>query len=421
MTEKKSFSHNETIQKNDKVESKKKRNFSSTHRAVRRHHAIYKFVIIASFCSVIGGGFLWVYWENKQRQDQIIILREKITDLQTSLTEKTKKDNDTGAMMQNELTSLHNYVADQRKFIAAFKDTLALNSKSIQKISERLSAMSPTETNNWLISEANYLVTLAGRKIWQDRDFVTARLLLKSANNNLASTNDPSLLPARKAISHDLMKLTSISQLDLNGIVFQLMSLANQVSALPLVKNYDQIGISIEQHDDSFTNPQTNDVIKDTSTTFLSQLKLWSNNISKNFRIFLRNFIQINRYNEFTDCVIKAGDDKKIIDQCRIYRGLITPEQSLYLRENMRLQLYIASQAALRHQNDLYQQGLNDVSNSIYAYFDLHSPATYSFLNDINDLKTQSINYTNLPDSLESAVALDKVMQTRIRSLLTAQ
>src|SRR5699024_10832899 len=104
---------------------------------------------------------------------------------------------------------------------------------------DKINAMSRTDTGAWLIAEADYFVKLAGRKIWQDEDYVTASLLLKSADSTLSQTNDPSLIIVRKALSKDISKLTAISQVDTDGINIQLMQLANQVSQLKFKVNND--------------------------------------------------------------------------------------------------------------------------------------------------------------------------------------
>lgn len=404
--------------------TEKKREVHPKHKSYSRclNAKIVIFASIIALIILIVGLYLYGYWQNKLQQAKIESLQKQVADLHVELSEKTVQDSTFISSAKMQLLLFQKQLQDDQKSIDNLHNSVENNDKSIAKISERISAISPTESNNWLISEANYLVSLAGRKIWQDQDYITARLLLKSANKNLAATRDSSLLPARQAINQDLTALAQISQVDLDGIIFQLISLANQVSSLPLVKNYDQIGSTRKEHDDSFAEkPLSSSENENTPVLSLpAQLKQWSHQFNAGLTKFMRQFIEIEKYNEFTDCVIKAGDDRNTIRQCRLYRGLITPEQSLYLRENIRLQLYIASQAAIRHQNDIYQQALKDVSTWIYAYFDLHNPTTYAFMEDIEELQKQSITHEHVPSSLKSASVLDKIMQTRIRSLLTA-
>lgn len=426
MTEKKSVAEKNNTQNSNKNESEEKRTVSSKNKQTINCNSGFRFAVfsIFLFLCIALGLYLYNCWKDKLQQTKIASLLEKITRLQIELSEKNEQNKNVIEEIQTQLMTLQKQSQDNQQSIIATNDALKTTNNNIGKMSERLSAVSPTESHHWLISEANYLVNLAERKIWQDQDYVTARLLLKNADNNLAATNDASLLPARKAISQDLTALSGISQIDLAGVIFQLMSLANQISALPLVKNYEQIDISIEQHDDSLVEDSRYPLTEVAKTkhdhSFLNQLKIWGKNLNKNLSTFMRNFIEVEKYNEFSHCIAKAANNKAAINQCKVYRGLISPEQSLYLRENIRLQLYIALQAVIHHQNDIYQQALSDVSSWIYAYFDITDPVAKAFLNDIEELQKQPIHDEHVPKSLSSLPILNKLMQTRIRSLLTA-
>ena len=59
---------------------------------------------------------------------------------------------------------------------------------------------------------ADFLVKLAGRKLWSDQDVTTAAALLKSADASLADMNDPSLIGARRAITDDIATLSAVSR-----------------------------------------------------------------------------------------------------------------------------------------------------------------------------------------------------------------
>lgn len=367
--------------------------------------------------SIIMGLFAYYQWLSWRQQLRINQLQAQSRILNQALHETSAQEitfanasNDRFLVMQKQLQQ------DQHQ-LAHLQQQVTDNNQTIVKLSEHLWSMSASESNNWLLSEANYLVTLAGRKIWQDQDYVTARLLLTSADKDLAATSDSSLLPARKAIQQDLAAIAAIDNVDIDGIQLQLQSLANQVSTLPLVKNYDQIDASrAAQH-----RPSRPIAPISADASVLTQIQNSLARFYQSLLIFIHHFVQIEPYNEFADCVIQANNNKNAIQQCKLYRGLITPEQSLYLRENIRLQLYIAAQAAGRHHAQIYQQALNDVSLWLYGYFDVNNAAVHRFIETINSLAKQPIDNTKVPTSLKSMSILDNIMQTRIRSLLTAK
>lgn len=88
-----------------------------------------------------------------------------------------------------------------------------------------------------LLAQADFLVKLAGRKLWSDQDVTTAAALLKSADASLADMNDPSLITVRRAITDDIASLSAVSQVDYDGIILKLNQLSNQVDNLRLADN----------------------------------------------------------------------------------------------------------------------------------------------------------------------------------------
>lgn len=96
---------------------------------------------------------------------------------------------------------------------------------------------------------------------------------------------------------------------------------------------------------------------------------------------------------------------------------LLAPNQDIYLRENIRSRLLIASQAVPRHQTEIYQQSLEAVSTWVRAYFDTSDPSTTAFLDTVSELEKQPITLT-MPAELKSPVLLEKRVEKQIRNLL---
>lgn len=53
-----------------------------------------------------------------------------------------------------------------------------------------MAVISGSDAKTWLLAQADFLVKLAGRKLWSDQDVTTAAALLKSADASLADMND---------------------------------------------------------------------------------------------------------------------------------------------------------------------------------------------------------------------------------------
>lgn len=362
--------------------------------------------------------------------------KQSITnDLQNNITEAVNQQNQQFSSLEQRVNrQLSEQQKVQQQLANQINDATTLNEKKIHNLNERLSAMSSTDNNVWLISQANYLVHLAGRKIWNDQDYVSARLLLKSADESLAQTNDPSLLPTRQAINKDISSLSQISYIDTDGIIIKLIGLSDALTELPLVGNYKNLDLGMTQYTEvppetttlnnngSEVKPIPNNNENSDNNNISTSIADWSSNLLNNTSTFMQKFITIEKLDEtennFATCLSKAGNDEKQIVQCQILKTPLSLEQSLYLRENIRFRLLIAAQAVPRHQELIYQRALSDASIWVNAYFDGDAPSVKAFLDDLENLRSQPISDQYIPEKLVSASELEKLMQTRVRSML---
>lgn len=341
-----------------------------------------------------------------------------IKDLQSNIDDAINKQNQQFSLLTQRVDrQLSDNQKAQQQLTEQVNDTNKLNEQNLNSLNERLAAVSTLDNNVWLISQANYLVHLVGRKIWSDQDYTSARLLLKSADESLAKTNDPSLLPARQAITKDINSLSQVTFVDADGIILKLLGLTESITELPLVGNYKDIDLGMNQHDDTLANNANTSADNVTHST-----DDWSDNLLANASTFMDKFIKIEKLdvkdNHFSECLDKAGSDEKQIVKCQILKTPLSAEQSLYLRENIRFRLLIAAQAVPRHQELIYQQALNDTAIWVNAYFDGNAPSVKAFIDELENLQNQPISNQNIPDKLDSITELEKLMQTRVKSIL---
>lgn len=279
---------------------------------------------------------------------------------------------------KSELEGIIKQQADQLTQAQRQQDALA---KKLEEVQEKVAVISGSDAKTWLLAQADFLVKLAGRKLWSDQDVTTAAALLKSADASLADMNDPSLISARRAITDDIASLSAVSQVDYDGIILKVNQLANQIDNLRLADNND---------DDT---PMDSD-----SDELSSSISEWRVNLQKSWQNFMDSFITVRRRDETAV-------------------PLLAPNQDVYLRENIRSRLLVAAQAVPRHQEETYKQALDNVSTWVPAYYDTEDATTKAFLEDVDKLSQQSITM-NVPESLQSQALLEKLMQTRVRNLM---
>lgn len=253
--------------------------------------------------------------------------------------------------------------------------------RELDEVQQKVATISGSDAKTWLLAQSDFLVKLAGRKLWSDQDVTTAAALLKSADASLADMNDPSLLAARRALTDDISALSAVTQVDYDGIILKLNQLSNQVDNLRLADN---------NSDDTPMDSDGNELS--------STVTEWRQNLAKSWHSFMDSFITIRRRDETAV-------------------PLLAPNQDVYLRENIRSRLLVAAQAVPRHQDETYKQSLENVSTWVRAYYDTNDSVTKAFLDSLDSLSQQNINM-DVPQTLESQPLLEKLMQTRVRNLL---
>lgn len=311
------------------------------------------------------------YYHTHRQAQQLIAANQS---LQQQLAELKQSQ-------QQEKSALEGLLQQQGKTLDAADREQTSLARQLSELQEKVATISGSDAKTWLLARADFLVKMAGRKLWSDQDVTTAATLLKSADASLADMNDPSLMTVRRAITEDISGLSTLSQVDFDGIILKVNQLSNQVDNLRLADN------------DSDEAPMDED-----SGELSASLGEWRQNLTKSWHNFMANFITIRRRDTGAE-------------------PLLAPNQDIYLRENIRSRLLVAAQAVPRHQNEVYKQSLETISTWVRAYFDTSDPATKAFLEELDGLSQQSVTM-DVPDQLKSQPLLEKLMQTRVRNLL---
>ncbi|RYM52243.1 uroporphyrinogen-III C-methyltransferase [Serratia proteamaculans] len=312
------------------------------------------------------------YYHTHQQAQQLIAANQTLQQQLEALKQS----------QQQERSALEGLLQQQGKTLDAADREQATLTRQLNELQEKVAIISGSDAKTWLLAQADFLVKMAGRKLWSDQDVTTAAALLKSADASLADMNDPSLLEVRRAITEDVSTLSTLTQVDFDGIILKTNQLSNQVDNLRLADN------------DNDEAPMDQD-----SSELSSSIGEWRQNLTKSWHNFMADFITVRRRDSSAE-------------------PLLAPNQDIYLRENIRSRLLVAAQAIPRHQNEVYKQSLETISTWVRAYFDTTDPATQAFLEELDTLSQQSITM-DVPDQLKSQPLLEKLMQTRVRNLMT--
>lgn len=217
------------------------------------------------------------------------------------------------------------------------------------------------------LAEAEYMVQLAQLNLTFEGNIDAVLRLLKAADAQLAPLNDPTLLPIRQLLSNHIAALETITRPDLAGTMVRLNTLSQQINQLPIVAT-------------QLTKPAN----ENTTTVTTSTAPFWERGLDSVGHA-LKEMVVIRRSHQPT-------------------QPLISPEQQVYLIENIQLQLSQAQWAALHQQPQVYQQSLNQSLRWVQQYFVPTSPQTQQVVNALTELQKVDIkpNYPDLTDLLKA-------------------
>ncbi|AMQ41370.1 uroporphyrin-III methyltransferase [Aeromonas veronii] len=266
--------------------------------------------------------------------------------------------------------------------LAALDQTQQRLQGEMQGLQNRVLALNDKRPNDWMLAESEYLVRMAGRKLWLEHDLVSAITLLGNADERIAALNDPSLMPIRKALAEDIAKLKGMPRIDREGLTLKLAALSDQIELLPL-STVSMPEAKAEPDQAVSTNPDE-----------------WESNLKKNWVKFTENFVTIRR----RDGAVEA---------------LLSPQQEIFLRENLKTKLLQAQLSVYREQQALYEDSLDKAQRWLTQYFDTDNSATRYMQGEIDKLKGEQIQI-DYPAQFKTQAMLEQVLTERLQRILAS-
>jgi len=324
-------------------------------------------IIISLFFA--GGGAFAFYQQNVQHKSQLAQLEAKIANMNNQLEQR--------------VTSVES--ATESKVAAAYNKAeteLIQQSESIKSLQVALTDVQGRRPNDWLLAESDYLVKLAGRKLFLEKDVVSATKLMESADQRISVLNDPSLVPLRKEMAKDITTLKSVPLIDKDGLALRLISLQQQIDVLPLANAILPDAPVVED--------------KEISTDIYD----WQDNLLTSLKDFSEQFI-----------TFRTREGNVI--------PLLAPEQHYYLKENVKGKIETAIRAIYNENQAIYQSSLKIADEWAMQFFKLDDPAVKQFNKSIQQLAGQNVE-VNYPIKLVSQKVLRDVINERLRRQVTS-
>ncbi|HCZ9577049.1 TPA: uroporphyrinogen-III C-methyltransferase [Vibrio cholerae] len=309
----------------------------------------------------LGAGFAYVHQQQKSEfNNQLQAVRAELKQTRDALN-----------------TQLEQTVSKATEITHRAETVLEQQQKSIESLQLAVADIKGRRPNDWLLAEADYLVKLAGRKLFLEHDVETATQLMESADQRIAALNDPSLTALRKTMANDITTLKNIPLIDRDGLVLRLISLQQQIDNLPLANAI----LPADQ-------PQTSQAVSE-------NLDDWQTNLKNSLKAFADNFI-----------TFRSRDGNVI--------PLLSPTQHFYLRENLQAKLETAIKGVYTEQQTLYRTALDTAAQWSTSFFNPDDKAVQSFNAALAQLAEQQVQ-VEYPVKLQAQQQLADVINERLR------
>ncbi|HHF2940284.1 TPA: uroporphyrinogen-III C-methyltransferase [Vibrio diabolicus] len=309
-------------------------------------------------------------------------LHQQQADYQAQIAQLKSQLESTQASMKQELSRVQEETIEKATTVTHKAEVvLGQQQKSIESLQLAVADVKGRRPNDWLLAEADYLVKLAGRKLFLEHDVESATQLMESADQRIAALNDPSLVKLRKAMANDITKLRTIPLIDRDGLVLRLTALQQQVDKLPLANALLPEAEAVE------------------NTEVSEDIANWQDNLVTSLKDFSENFI-----------TFRTRDGNVI--------PLLSPEQHFYLKENIKAKLETAIKAVYQEQGEIYTTSLKTADKWALAFFNQDDNSVKEFNKTVNQLSQKNIQ-VEYPTKLQSQSQLSDVIRERLRREVT--
>lgn len=229
-----------------------------------------------------------------------------------------------------------------------------------------------------LLAEVEQAVVIAMQQLQYTGNVEAALIALQGAEGRLARSVAPQFLPVRKLIVRDIERLKGTPGANISGISLKIESVVAAIDSLPLA--YEQ-------------RPKA-DPVKPLAKARPASVDYWRELGADVWRE-LRQLVRIER--------IDQGDP-----------ALLSPNQSFFLRENLKLRLLNARLALLQRDGRIFREEIRRSREHLDRYFDDRAKPVQAAQTTLKALAGTEVGF-DLPGLTETLAALRNLKFARER------
>ncbi len=317
--------------------------------AAPRHAGVLTGTVIA-----FAAAFALIAWEWYDTRSQLLQMREEVgrrlqqADLEARESRVVAKESSESAReVQAKLALLEGKVSE---------------SQSQQLALEQLYQDLSRGRDEWVLAEIEQTLTLASQQLQLAGNVQGALVALATADSRLARSDRPQFIPLRKIINRDIERLKALPAIDIAGLTLRLDELITGIESLPLLADVRVPAVAEAESDPG--------VFARVSALVWGEIK---------------QLVRVQR--------LDAAD-----------HSLLSPEQTYFVRENLKLKLMHARIALLQRNEGAFKGDVKAARAWIDRYFDRRQKSVSNALGSLVQLGSAAvqIELPTLADSLHA-------------------
>ncbi|MBI5901105.1 MAG: uroporphyrinogen-III C-methyltransferase [Rhodocyclales bacterium] len=308
---------------------------------------------------------------------QWVDTRMQVSGLQHEVARRSADVDATAKAGRAQLQQMQEALAAQQAKVGVLEARLAETQSQAVALEAMYQELSSSRDER-LLAEVEQAVVIAMQQLQFSGNVEAALIALQGAEARLGRSVQPQFLPARKLIARDIERLKGIPGANISGLSLKIESVVAAVDGLPLA--FEQRPTASAKRPAAAPKPSSTDFWRELGAD------LW------------REFRQLVRVER-----IEHGDP-----------ALLAPQQSYFLRENLKLRLLNARLALLQRDGRVFREEIRQSREHLDRYFDNRAKPVLAAQATLSTLATTDVSF-DLPGMTETLNALRNLKLARER------
>jgi uroporphyrin-3 C-methyltransferase/uroporphyrinogen III methyltransferase/synthase len=322
--------------------------------------------------------FVWQWWSS----------RIEVSDLRREVAQRLQS----GENLNSQTKLIADRVDDDLRVLQGKVSVLEakqLESQSQQIALEQLYRDLAKNRDDWALAEIEQVLSTASQQLQLAGNVRGALIALQNADARLSRADRPQFIAIRRAIAQDMDKLKSLPSGDLTGVAVRLDTLIAQIDGMPLLSDERPAVVAPPPKTKLVKAPKSEPKSAfDWRVEMQERWNLWSADLWNDIRQLVR---------------VRTVTTPDAL--------LLSPGESFFARENLKLRLLNARMALLSRNDAAFRSDLAEADRTLQRYFDTRARSTQAGRELIKQLQESALSI-EMP-TLSASLAAVRQSRTR--------